>query len=232
MELKKNKNKQVERYSGLFTEVGLLVALLVVFSAFKWKTTKPDYSLESPIDDEPPIEMPAPITKESEPKPIPPKPEPIENEINRPTPFINIVPVTETIPFDTSAINIDPTDIDIDQLFSSTGATEIDEPTPSYELSDQPSFPGGIEEYFKFLRTNIHYPEWERDYDIGGTVHLKFTIDQKGNVTDVVVVKGATENLNAEALRVAKMIPRWNPGMQNGRPVKCWFYQRIVFKTK
>ncbi|MGB0429476.1 MAG: energy transducer TonB [Bacteroidia bacterium] len=232
MEPKKNKNKQVERHSGLYTEIGLLVALLLVFSAFKWKAEKPNFTLPQPIEAEPTIMFDPPATKEPEPEPMAPKPEPKVENYTKPSTIFKITTTTQEVPFDTSAIDFDPTDIDIDELFTHSGVNKVKEPTPSYELTKLPSFPGGNEAYFKFLKDNIEYPEWEHSYGIGGVIHLKFEIDKKGNVSDVIVVKGATENLNNEALRVAKQIPKWNPGLRNGKAVSCWFYQKIVFKAK
>jgi protein TonB len=233
MDPKKSKNKQVERHSGLYTEIGLLVALLLIFSAFKWNASPPNFSLPEPIEIIEDDFLP-PSTDEvvEKPKPPEPKPEPIVKEVIKPSPFITFVSNEVNVEFDSSLFNLELDDITDDILYGDGMLDSLEEPVPSHELNEQPSFPGGIEAYYAFIQKNVIYPKMEMDYGIGGTVHLKFQIDKKGRVTNVEVAKGVTPNINEEALRVARSMPKWNPGIKDGIPVNCWFYQRIVFRTK
>lgn len=233
MDLKKNKNKQVERHSGLYTEIGLLVALLLIFSAFKWNASPPNYTLPEPIEQEEEEFLP-PSTDEvvEKPKPPEPKSEPIVKEILKPSPiFFELVSNEVTVEFDSSLFNLELDDITDDMIYGDGMLDSLEEPRSPIELTEQPSFPGGMEAYYRYLSKNTVYPDLEKQFGIGGTVTLKFEINKKGEVTNVEVAKGATPNLDTEALRVAKRIPKWNPGKQNGKPVRCWFYQRIVFKA-
>lgn len=93
-----------------------------------------------------------------------------------------------------------------------------------------PCFPGGLEELVKFLSTNIEYPQVARDRGIEGRVLLQLIVDKTGQVCDVRVVKSVDENIDQEAVRVSKMLPKFVPGMVNGHPVNVWYMLPIVFK--
>jgi protein TonB len=207
-----------------------LVALATVFMAFKWNTHKPNFELPEPIELELETDLAAPLTKEPDQikQKLPPK-DKIERNIFIPP---IIVPTTERVPFDTTSFEDPLKNFDDSDIYDNAGLDTLDTPIPSYELTEMPSFPGGTDAFYKFLRTNLEYPKLEREYGISGKVHLKFEIDKKGNVTNVEILKGSTENFDKEALRVANKIPSWQPGMQNGKPVSCWFVQAITFKTR
>ena len=81
-----------------------------------------------------------------------------------------------------------------------------------------------------YLVKNIRYPEDAKKKKIEGEVVLRFVIDDKGNVGDVKVAKAAHPSLDAEALRVIRSMPKWNPGKQNGKPVSVYFTQPILFR--
>ncbi|HWB63529.1 MAG TPA: energy transducer TonB, partial [Chitinophagales bacterium] len=70
----------------------------------------------------------------------------------------------------------------------------------------------------------------ERDNEIEGKVLLRFVVDEQGKVTDVTVVKSVSPGLDAEAVRVVKMLPDFKPGKQQGRLVKVYYNLPIVFK--
>jgi protein TonB len=55
-------------------------------------------------------------------------------------------------------------------------------------------------------------------------------VDKDGSINDAKIIKGVTAGMNQEALRVVKMMPRWNPGMQGGEPVKVLFNVPITFQ--
>ena len=97
-----------------------------------------------------------------------------------------------------------------------------------YSKADQmPAFEGGVMSY---LVKNIRYPEDAKKKKIEGEVVLRFVIDDKGNVGDVKVAKAAHPSLDAEAVRVIRSMPKWNPGKQNGKPVSVYFTQPILFR--
>ena len=78
-------------------------------------------------------------------------------------------------------------------------------------------FPGGEASRLSFIRVNIQYPAEAVKLKIGGKVIISFTIDKKGFVKNVTVVKSVHPLLDAEALRVVKMMPRWEPCVKHGK---------------
>ena len=89
-------------------------------------------------------------------------------------------------------------------------------------VQQQADFPGGNKEFIKFLSNNLEYPKSALRNNIQGTVYIKFIVDKDGSIMKdcVKVAKSIDSELDAEALRVARMMPNWTPAMQNERPVK------------
>ena len=102
-----------------------------------------------------------------------------------------------------------------------------------YQIVDQmPVFPGGDEAMLKFIQRNIQYPDMERRNDIQGKVVVGFVIKEDGSINDVGLRRGASKGLDEEAIRVAKLLPNFKPGMQKGQPVKVAFILPIMFKLE
>jgi len=96
-------------------------------------------------------------------------------------------------------------------------------------VEKMPAFPGGDEERVKFLRENIKYPEEARKNGISGTVFISFVVEKDGKITNVKLLRGVHELLDNEALRVVKMMPAYEPGIQRGKPVRVQFNIPIQF---
>lgn len=101
-------------------------------------------------------------------------------------------------------------------------------------IQEPASFPGGDAELYKFLAKNIQYPTVEKENGIQGKVYLTFVIDKDGSITNVEVYKGLKggPGCDKEAVRVAKMIPKWSPGKQNGKAVKMRFILPVNFRLQ
>ena len=97
-------------------------------------------------------------------------------------------------------------------------------------IDPMPEFPGGIEKLREFLSENISYPGSARKDSVEGKVFVLFLIDKKGKAQNFQVKKGVRTDLNNEALRVVKKMPRWKPGEQNGKPVPVWYTIPINFQ--
>ncbi|WP_231426775.1 MULTISPECIES: energy transducer TonB [Pedobacter] len=94
----------------------------------------------------------------------------------------------------------------------------------------QPEFPGGSTKLYSYLAKNIKYPEQAKKDKTQGKVMLSFNVEQDGSLTDLEVVKGLSKETDAEALRVMKTAPRWNPAIdQDGHPVKVKYQMAINF---
>ena len=80
-------------------------------------------------------------------------------------------------------------------------------------------FPGGKEALLQYLEQNIHYPEAAAAEGVQGRVYIRFVILADGVVDSVAVQRGIHPLLDAEAIRVVENMPRWQPALQNGKPV-------------
>ena len=99
-----------------------------------------------------------------------------------------------------------------------------------YTIAEQmPSFKGNVN---LWLSQNLTYPAAAAENGIQGKVVVKFVVDEHGNVSDVQVVRSVDPSLDREAVSTVKRMPKWNPGMQNGQPVKVWYTLPVTFKLQ
>ena len=94
----------------------------------------------------------------------------------------------------------------------------------TYEaVEEKPEYPGGMGELSKLLSSNLKYPLTSQENGVQGEVLVQFVVDKEGNIEEVTVFKGVDPYLDAEALRVIKMMPKWKPGKHEGKEVnvKC-----------
>lgn len=93
-----------------------------------------------------------------------------------------------------------------------------------------PEYPGGIQALYKFIDKTMVYPKEEKKAKIGGKVHLKFIVQETGEIKDIVVTKSSgNENIDKEAIRIVSVMPKWKPGSQEGKPVPVFFNLPINF---
>jgi len=95
-----------------------------------------------------------------------------------------------------------------------------------------PEFPGGNEALLKFITSNIRYPESAKKSKIEGRVYVGFDIDTDGSVINIKVLRGVNSELDAEAIRVIKSMPKWTPGKQRGKAVRVNYTLPIMFSLK
>jgi TonB family protein len=99
-------------------------------------------------------------------------------------------------------------------------------------VEHEPGFPGGINAFYNFLQHNLHYPEKAKRKNIQGKVFISFVVEKDGSLTNLKISKGVSEDLDAEALRVIQASPNWNPGTQNGRPVRVAYTLPLSFSLQ
>lgn len=235
MESKKKENLRVERYSGIFMQVGLLMALATTFVAFKWESKPTPIVIDNDFEvtDEPIVATLLLVEKKMK-RPLPKKKE--KEPIKRPNDEIVVITPVENLPFD--SVEFDPFEDDSLDFEPSTvmAGVSVEVPEPpvvGYEsLSKLPQFPGGMEAFTNFLRKNLVYPPFEQQMGIPGQARVQFVIDEQGEIESVQIVSGTRKNFSDEALRVAKKIPRWVPGEQFGKKVKCRYEVPINFRMK
>lgn len=95
---------------------------------------------------------------------------------------------------------------------------------------NMPVFPGGEAALMMFIRDNISYPPEAEEKNIQGKVIVQFVVDTVGQVGEVKVVRSVDAELDKEAVRVVKTIPRFIPGTRLGKPVNVWYTLPVNFK--
>lgn len=96
-------------------------------------------------------------------------------------------------------------------------------------VEESAGFEGGFEALGTFIGQNLKYPEASRQAKKEGTVFIRFVVNQDGTLSDFVTMKGVDPLMDNEALRVAQLLPKWNPGKQNGKAVRQQFVLPIRF---
>jgi|TARA_B110000914_G_scaffold226156_1_gene249485 protein TonB len=213
MESKKNSKVSLENKKGMFLQIGLMIALIVVLVSFEWKSyDKSNYDLGNLNLDELEEEI-IPITRQ-EVKPPPPPPPPPE-----------IIEIVEDEVVIENEVEIEETETDENEIVE----IEEDDEEIFMVVENMPLFPGGDLGLMKFIQKNVKYPAIAKEYNITGKVYVSFIVDRQGKVTNVKIVRGVDKNLDAEALRVVSSLPRYTPGRQRGKAVRVMFTIPINF---
>ncbi|MDE5645276.1 MAG: energy transducer TonB [Muribaculaceae bacterium] len=99
-------------------------------------------------------------------------------------------------------------------------------------VEQQAEFPGGQAALMKWLSNNIRYPESAQQNDIQGRVVVKFVVEKDGSIGQATIAKGVDKDLDREAIRVVKKMPKWQPGKNNGVAVRSYFTLPVTFKLQ
>ncbi len=96
----------------------------------------------------------------------------------------------------------------------------------------EPEFPGGIEKFYEIVRSNTRYPEQMRESKIEGKAFVEFVVEKDGSVTGFKTIRDPGYGAQEETQRVMALLPKWNPGYQNGHPVSVKYLIPITFKLE
>ncbi len=114
-----------------------------------------------------------------------------------------------------------------------TGAGTAEPAPVILPIADQmPEFPGGYAAMQKYLSENLVYPNIALRNSLQGTVILSFVVNTQGEISGIQVLKPLGGGTEAEAIRVLKSMPRWNPGKNNGIPVNVRFTVPFKFTLR
>lgn len=140
--------------------------------------------------------------------PPPPQEEIIEEE-NKEEPPKSTPPVPPPVKIETEQVKV---------------AEEIIE-FPDVEAS----FPGGAAALKQYIRDNVVYPEMAMEMNEQGKVYLSFVVEKDGAITNIKVERGVSSDLDREAKRVVRSMPKWVPGETKGKSVRTKCSLPIVF---
>lgn len=224
MELKKNPKADLRRYSGLFLEVGFVVALGVVLGAFSYTVHEKNTAGFGELEDVDFEDEIIPITRQQEITPPPPP------EVPKIAEVINIV--EDDVEIDDE---LDIADVEADQdtevaIVEMTEEEEEEEAEVFFIVENMPEFPGGDVALRTYIAQNVKYPEIAKENGLSGKVFVQFVINQKGEVENVKIARGVDPALDKEAIRVVQGLPKWKPGSQRGKPVRVSYTVPINFQ--
>jgi TonB family protein len=95
-----------------------------------------------------------------------------------------------------------------------------------------PVFPGGDKAFGQFLAKNVKYPKQARENNVQGKVITTFIVEPNGELTDIKILRGIGSGADEESVRVLKISPKWEPGIQNGRKVRVQYTVPIHFQLQ
>jgi len=228
MELKKNPKADLEKRRGLYLEIGLVVILAASLIAFNVKSYDKDESTGFERQAEQ-VEEEIIIQTDIQEPPPPPPPEAPEV-----TTIIEVVSddkeIEKEVNFSTEVTD-DTKNIAIVQV-------QIEEEEDETEtqiftvVENEPEFPGGMEALYKYLAQNIKYPQLARENNITGKVYVTFVVEKDGSIANPKVLRDIGGGCGAEAIRVVKAMPKWNPGKQRGKAVRVQFNLPVNFNLR
>ncbi|MBC7485178.1 MAG: energy transducer TonB [Cytophagaceae bacterium] len=221
--------------------ISVLAFLLLVYSPAitAWVKENLGFKKEAPVVEE--IVYDVELKDVSQEKDIPPPPElppppPIKIEMVKYTPDIVIKPDNEVVKEEIIAVIKDSVaignqnqegDKSLNDEITDAGAGNGvvgEDPNKVYNyVGEWPEFPGGKGELNKFLSKNVVYPRDAEKKGLFGKVIVSFTVEKTGEIIDVKILKGVSESLDKEAIRVVKLMPKWKAGKNNGVPVNVKF---------
>ncbi len=225
---KKNDKGNLENKRTMFLLVGFIVVLALVYAGFELFASE-DKAPAFTMEDDEFIEVKDEDVIATDQTP-PPPPEPVHQQQ---AVVLNIVE-------DNIKVN---TDLDFGQdIFEEDAIPEIedevvevieeeaDNTPPVYFTEDMPEFPGGTEALYSFLGKEIQYPEVARNNGITGTVLVEFVVERDGRVSNAKVKVPLYPDCDKEAVRGIMAMPKWKPGKNMGKPVRCFFQVPVTFR--
>ena len=229
MEIKKTEKANLENKKLLFTEIGLIISLLIVFIAFEWTQAEVKVSNLEDTTQVVTEEEIIPITQET------PPPPPSAPKIPILSDQIDIVDDEIKIDDDMFMNLEDDASIGVEIMDYVEVQEEVveEEAIPFQLVEEKPSFQGGdANQFSKWVNSRLVYPEIAKENGVQGRVTLQFTVEKVGSVTKVKVLRGVDPSLDKEAVRVVSMSPKWKPGKQRDRAVPVTYTFPVIFQLR
>ena len=230
MEIKKSPKANLENKKLLFAEIGLILALLVVYFAFEWSTAEKQVAVLEDTTQVVETEEMVPITQET------PPPPPSAPKIPVLSDQIDIVDDEIQVDDDMFMNLEDDSNMGVEIMdYVETVEEEVveEEAIPFAFVEEKPSFMGGDANAFsKWVNERLVYPEIAKENGVSGRVTLQFTVNTDGSVSNVKVLRGVDSSLDKEAVRVVSMSPKWTPGKQRDRAVKVTYTFPVIFQLR
>ncbi len=258
--LRKDSDKR-HNLAALYALIGLVVVICLLIGYSKYSDYKDRLALIEEREKMQALELET-VSDEPEPEEEEPEQQKFEQEIPQvPEEVLATVQVTQIAIVDADQVKNEVMDMETQKedntargVVNQEGADDVDkfkavveqvqvvEPVPEVKKDEpekifvaveQPAeFPGGQAAMMKWLSNNIRYPESAQQNGISGRVVVKFVVEKDGSIGSPTIVKGVDRDLDQEALRVVKRMPKWQPGKNNGQPVRSYFNLPVTFRLQ
>lgn len=238
----KNEVNDVEKKRPNILLLGTITALAMTLLAFEWPTITKTVEFYSAIPEDDNFELDEIKVVKIKDKEVVKKP------VKKPKPMTVQPKVVEKIELvdntkDNKDLELDLFKDEIIDDFSDGGGNNEDstfrivEVMPHFASCENVLDEGAQkmctdERIMKHIGRNIKYPKRAKRLGQGGTVHVTYVVDKKGNVRDAHVERPLFPDLDEEALRVVNSLPKMKPGMQRGRPVNVMFTIPITYTLR
>jgi protein TonB len=228
MELKKNEKANLENKKGLFIQVGLIIALIVCLGAMEWTSGQKKDSVFAGMTEEAIEEEQIPVTEETPPEELPP-------------PEVTVTDLFEIVEDDVVIENEvrfedDETSEDkVVEIYAPVLKAEEEEVEEEIFVivEDMPKFRGGdINKFREWVQKRVRYPELAAENGIQGRVFITFVVEPNGTVSNVSISRSVDALLDEAAKEAVSASPKWEPGMQRGRPVRVRYSIPIIFQLQ
>ncbi len=210
--------------------IGLILVLSLCLVALEWNTDSSRWAFFDTADDELEVEMElSPLHREDDEVPmmIPKEPQeklPSSQELNLIEEDVEIAPeVLEPV-----GVKEEPKEEVKEE--QPEAVDMYDAPVDLRVVEDLPQFPGGAVEFMKWLTRNLKYPSSAQQRKVQGRVVAQFIVNKDGSISDLILVEKVSPELDREALRVLRMMPKWTPGVMDAKPCRTKVCIPVVFK--
>ena len=226
MESKKSFRANLEKGKIISFMMGAILALAILFTGFEWGANDIKYDLSARNDPfkgvvEPVVIAPPEIIE-------PPKPEVIS-----PDALVLVDDKKEVDP-----IFITPSEFlpgESQPVYKPIVVEKPEEPVIEeiiFIAEIMPEFPGGEKALLRWLAENVKYPAVAAENGINGLVACSFVVNTDGTISDVQVIRSIDPLLDKEAVRVIGLMPKWSPGVQQGKNVRVRYTIPVRFKLQ
>ncbi|EMR04550.1 energy transducer TonB [Cesiribacter andamanensis] len=221
----KPKQKTYRQGSGLYFSAGLLLSMVLIITAFEWKSAyqiidTPIVLIEEPLseDDFKPVVLPA--------VPSPPRQSPNIEEVPEITPTMEEPPIEPLLPDDEEP-EVNP----LEGLFTEGNPFGVETP-PTAEVINREAAPvDGYKDFYDYLHKNLRVPEHLLDQRGETRIVISFVVDTDGRITDISLAEGSDKELERQVKRLLEKGPAWAPAWQHDRKVRVRKALPIVIKT-
>ena len=226
MEVKKSPKADLEGKKTTNLLIGAILTLAILFIGFEWSERDKKVTTDTGIAEVEFEEEIIPITEQEQPQQAPPPPEaPKAEEV------IEIMDNDSKVEESTiqasddtqAAVEVKYTPVEVEE-------EEVDEQQIFTIVEENPEFPGGMAECYKWIGKNLQYPTISAENGVQGRVTVNFVVNTDGSIVDIKVLRGVDPYLDKEAIRVVSKMPKWKPGKQRGKAVRCSFNLPVRFK--